>query len=89
VFNIGSGIGHAVSEMVEIVQKVAGTAKPVREDGQRVRPAASEVGALVCSYEKSQLAFGYEPKVGLEEGLAHLRDYLAANWRADAVAYRI
>jgi NAD dependent epimerase/dehydratase len=89
VFNVGSGVGRSVGQMLELVQKAVGTEKPIRREPGRVRPAASEVGALVCDYDKAQRAFGYEPKVEFEDGLARLRDYLAGSWRADPAAYRI
>lgn len=89
VFNVGSGVGRSVGQMLELVQKAVGTGKPIRREPGRVRPAASEVGALVCNYDKAHRAFGYEPKVEFEDGLARLRDHLAGNWRADPAAYRI
>jgi NAD dependent epimerase/dehydratase len=89
VFNVGSGVGRSVAEMLDAVQRVAGSSKPVRQEAERVRPAASEVGALICSYEKARAAFGYEPKTEFEDGLARVRDYLAGAWRADPAAYRI
>ena len=89
VFNVGSGIGRSVGDMLERVQSAAGTSKPVVQVAERVRPPASEVFALVCNYEKAQQAFGYEPTVEFDEGLVRLRDYLAGTWRADPAAYRI
>ncbi|HSS50305.1 MAG TPA: GDP-mannose 4,6-dehydratase [Thermoanaerobaculia bacterium] len=69
VYNVGSGVGHTIGEILEQVQKVAGTGKPVRQEEERVRPAKSEVGRLVCDYSRAAAAFGYAPSVTLAEGL--------------------
>lgn len=90
VYNVGSGIGHSVGEILELVQKVAGTSKPVRQAEERVRPAASEVERLVCDFSKAAAAFGYAPAFGLEEGLRAVRDHLLAHPpAADPGRYRV
>ena len=76
LFNIGSGIGRTIAEMLDAVQRVVGVDKLVQQDEARVRPEKSEVKALICDFRKAQATFGYEPRVDFEEGLAKLRDYL-------------
>jgi nucleoside-diphosphate-sugar epimerase len=76
LFNIGSGVGRTIGEMLENVQRVAGVQKPVDHDNDRVRPVKSEVNALVCDYRKAKAVFGYEPHVSFEAGLTKLRNYL-------------
>jgi len=90
VYNVGSGVGHTIGEILEAVQRVAGTAKPVRQTAERSRPAASEVERLLCDYSKAAAAFGYRPSVSLEQGLSAVRDYvLTAPPELDATVYRV
>lgn len=79
VFNVGSGKGHTIGEILELVQTVAGVDKPVRRQEERVRPAKSEVGRLICDYSRAAAAFQYAPSVSLVQALERVRDYLLAN----------
>lgn len=90
VYNVGSGQGHTVGEILSLVQQVAGVDKPVRQEQERVRPAKSEVGKLICDYSRAAAAFGYAPSTPLAQGLERVRDYLLANPPAqDANLYRV
>jgi len=90
LFNIGSGVGRTVADMLAAIQSVAGVNKPVVQVEARFRPEKSEVMALVCDYQKAKDAFGYEPRVEFEEGLARLRDYVVAQpASADPGAYYV
>ena len=76
LFNVGSGIGRTIGDMLNAVQRVVGVDKPVELDKARLRPERSEVTALICDYRKATAAFGYKPRVDFEDGLMMLRDYL-------------
>jgi NAD dependent epimerase/dehydratase len=90
VFNIGSGRGRTVGEMLDAVQRVVGSELPVVQEPTRVRPAKSEVRALICDFKKAASAFAYEPTVDFEDGLARLRDHLLAEGSpVDINAYRV
>jgi NAD dependent epimerase/dehydratase len=90
VFNIGSGRGRTVGEMLDVVQRVAGAELRVVEAPVRVRPEKSEVQALICDFKKATDAFGYEPSVAFETGVERLRDYLLADGPpVDSNSYRI
>src|SRR6185312_8803834 len=89
VYNVGSGVGLSIGEILEQVQKVAGTAKPVRQEEERVRPAKSEVGRLICDYSRAAAAFGYAPSVTLAEGLGKVRDFLREHPPSDTGIYRV
>jgi nucleoside-diphosphate-sugar epimerase len=89
-FNIGSGVGRSVAEMLDAVQEAAGVSKPVVQDDARIRPANSEVAALVCDFGKAADALGYAPRVSFADGLAHLREYVAGiGAPRDPSAYRV
>jgi nucleoside-diphosphate-sugar epimerase len=90
VYNVGSGEGYMIGEILEQVRRVAGTDKPVRREEERVRPAKSEVGRLVCDYSRAAAAFGYAPSVSLAQGLEQVRDFLLAHPPADdSTVYRV
>lgn len=90
VYNVGSGQGHTIGEILEMVQQVAGSRKPVRQAEERVRPPKSEVGRLVCDYSRAAAAFGYAPATPFRQALEHVRDYLLANPPAhDPNLYRV
>jgi NAD dependent epimerase/dehydratase len=76
VYNVGSGHGHSIGEILRVVSDVAGVTKPVRQAAERVRPAPSEVERLICDYSKAAAAFAYAPTVSLRSGLEQVRDYL-------------
>jgi NAD dependent epimerase/dehydratase len=90
LFNIGSGKGRTVADMLDAIQRVVGVEKPVVQDEARMRPEMSEVMALICDYGKAKAVFGYEPRVDFEEGLVRLRDYLVGSKTvADVAAYHV
>lgn len=88
-FNLGSGVGRTIGEMLDVVQQVAGSDKPVRVAEERQRPAKSEVVALVCDYAKAAQRLGYAPTIGFETGLERLRDHLLEHPPADVAPYRV
>lgn len=87
-FNLGSGVGRTVGDMLGLVQRAAGTDKPVRLAAERQRPDKSEVVALICDYSKAAKRLGYAPTVGFEVGLERLRDHLVAHPPSDVTPYR-
>jgi nucleoside-diphosphate-sugar epimerase len=89
VFNIGSGVGRTVAEMIEVIQGVVNVDKPVRTMDERVRPDRSEVTALICDITKATGRLGYKPEVPFEVGIAAVRDYLVAHRPPDPSTYHI
>ncbi|HEV8630434.1 MAG TPA: GDP-mannose 4,6-dehydratase [Thermoanaerobaculia bacterium] len=90
VFNVGSGVGRSIGDILELVQEVAGTRKPVRVADERVRPEGSEVERLVCDYSAAAAAFGYAPRHDFRQSLERVRDHLLASATApDVAVYRV
>jgi len=90
VFNVGSGRGRSVAEMVEATLRIVGVDKPVVQEGGRMRPEKSEVTALICDFRKAHAAFGYEPQVGFDEGLERVCDHVRSEWPdQDPSAYAV
>lgn len=66
VVNAGSGTSHSVSEIIDLVQQIAGTSYPV-VDECRVRPA--EIDDVRADITLAGEVFGWEPRISLRDGL--------------------
>jgi UDP-glucose 4-epimerase len=70
VFNIGSGVGHSVDDVVTLIEHVWGN--PV----ERINEAPANAGFLsdwcVLDIEKARRELGWEPKTSLEEGIQRM-----------------
>lgn len=76
VVSVGTGRGVTIGEIVDMVQKVAGTSKKVIAENQRIRPEKSEVMKLICDYSKAESLFGWKPEFSLEDGLSNVIDFM-------------
>ena len=79
VFNIGSGNGVSISDVVRLALKVVGRRVPVRRDMSRIRPRLSEVRALIADTAAARRLTGWHPRISLEEGLHKTAQFLKAN----------
>jgi UDP-glucose 4-epimerase len=81
-YNAGSGKAVSVAEMIDRVVGLAGCAKPIEHDPDRMRPGDSEVRALLADNRRLAAAVGWQPGVDLCDGLARTiawwRDRLAS-----------
>jgi len=68
-YNAGSGRAVSIGEMVETVRRLVGANKPVVEEQARLRPAKSEVRALLADSARFEAATGWRAETGLEDGL--------------------
>lgn len=66
-FNAGSGVGHAIREVVEEVGRALGKPLTVREDPALFRPG--ELKTLVVDASKARQRLGWAPRVDLREGV--------------------
>lgn len=66
VYNIGSGASTSVEELVGLIQRVCGTALPVRTAG---RPRENEIADTVADIAKARRELNWMPATSLEEGL--------------------
>ena len=80
LFNLGSGRSTSIGELAQAIIGRLGGGREIVSDDERVRPDASEVMELLCNSGKAKKILGWEPRVGLEEGLdrtiAYIRDHL-------------
>lgn len=76
VYNVGSGKTIAMSEMLDMLLKMANVKVEVRVDPERLRP--SDVPILLADPTKFQALTGWTPVIPFETTLRDLLDY----WRA-------
>ena len=67
VFNVGTGVGTSVRELVETLGAVMGQRLRIEQDPARVRPI--ERMHLVADVERARRELGWSPRIGLREGL--------------------
>ena len=69
VINIGTGVEVSIKDVAEkIIGLINPDAKIVTED-RRKRPEKSEVERLICDYKLMTALTGWDPEIGLGEGL--------------------
>jgi nucleoside-diphosphate-sugar epimerase len=76
VVNIGTGVEHSMRDVVNAIQKQAGTAIPVVPDPERMRPPDSEVFRLLADNARLLSLTGFTPQTTLEEGLKRTMHWL-------------
>lgn len=69
VFNIGSGQEISIGALLCLLGELMGVHVTGATDAIRLRPEGSEVLRLCCDSRKLRAACGFEPKVGIREGL--------------------
>ena len=69
VFNIGSGISYSVGEVIDMVQRILGSNKPVECKNQTRR---NELNNVVADITHAKEVLGWEPVHTLEQGLAEM-----------------
>lgn len=77
-FNIGSGAGHSVREVLEVLQRTLGRSGKVCF--QQHRECDVDRTYLDIGHARSEL--GWEPEYSLESGCADYCNLLMASWRA-------
>lgn len=69
VFNVGSGRSWSVGEVVERIQRIAGTCKPVVDRAQK-RP--NEIPDTIADIRRIRAWCGWHPTVSLDQGIEEL-----------------
>ncbi len=68
-YNAGTGKAVSVGEMIDLVAEITGCDKPIHQETERLRPANSEVMALLADATRLTEEAGWRPTVDLREGL--------------------
>jgi GDP-4-dehydro-6-deoxy-D-mannose reductase len=76
VYNVCTGRGRRIRDLLDVLVKLAGVRVDVRVDEKRLRP--SDIPVLVGDPERLRRATGWEPRLPLERTLHDLLD----DWRA-------
>jgi NAD dependent epimerase/dehydratase len=76
---LGTGESVSVGDIVELVGELVGRPLQVEADENRVRPPLSEVQSLLSDPARARELCGWEPTVGLREGLAETIAWYEAN----------
>ena len=79
VFNVGTGHGVTISELVGVILRIIGVDKPIVADSKRFRPLKSEVTVLVCNNTKAREILEWKPQYTLEQGLQYTIEYIRNN----------
>jgi NAD dependent epimerase/dehydratase len=77
--HFGRGKAVTIGELAQRCLEVVGSKAKIVISGDRVRPAKSEVGLLLCNPAKAKNLLSWEPKVSLDQGLAQTAEYLQRN----------
>lgn len=70
VLNVGTGVAHSVSDIVESLRRILG--RPIEVVQERSRMRATERGLLVADIEKIRRATGWTPRIALADTLEDL-----------------
>lgn len=79
VVNIGTGTGVNVQALVSKIGELLEQPIEILPDKNRWRPAESEVELLICDPTKANTTLGWEPRVGMEEGLKRTVEYVQSH----------
>ena len=79
VFNIGTGYGVSISELVKTILRIMDIDKHITADGERFRPEKSEVTVLVCDNTKAREILEWSSQYTLEQGLQYTIEYIRNN----------
>jgi NAD dependent epimerase/dehydratase len=74
--NLGTGSCISVGDLARRCMALTGKTVPIVTDPARVRPADSEVMALVSDNSLARSLCGWQPRVSLDEGLRRLADFV-------------
>ena len=69
----------SIGQLVELISKLAGRQVPVETDQKRKRPPQSEINRLVADAALARATIGWEPRVGLEDGLRRTIEFIRTN----------
>ncbi len=85
--NLGTGRTYSVGWFAKRILDLMEVDKPIVQDGERLRPASSEVMKLVSDNTRARNTMGWSPTVPLDDGLRRTIDFVrshASLYRTDA-----
>jgi dTDP-glucose 4,6-dehydratase len=88
--NLGSGREISIGDLAALIAGLFGKHITIESEGERLRPAGSEVDRLLAENKLARDLLGWEPKISLEEGLKLTISWISDNlelYRNQAYAY--
>jgi len=82
-YNVGSGVGHSVSEIIECVAKCIG--HPIETIHREAPKSFVQCSVLDTSRMRSE--FNWRPEISLEEGISRTVKYVARQLRKQAATH--
>lgn len=76
-YNSGTGVASTIGDVVARIRTITGSNKPVVADAARMRPAQSEVRALLADPSRFAAATGWRAATSLDDGLGRTIEW----WR--------
>lgn len=67
--NVGSNESISIRDLAALAMEIVDRAVPIVTEHTRVRPAKSEVGLLICGWDRAKQLMGWSPRVDFKEGL--------------------
>lgn len=80
VFNIGSGVSCSVEEVIALIQRIAGTHKPVECKNEARK---NELNDVVADISHAKEILGWQPRHTLEQGLTEMINGIRDKIRED------
>ena len=87
--NLGVGQEISVGDLAELCIEITGSDAVVVTDEARLRPEGSEVDRLLSDNSRAKEWTGWEPVVGLREGLTRTSDWIREHVSADSARYQV
>ncbi|MFD7582107.1 SDR family NAD(P)-dependent oxidoreductase [Kitasatospora sp. NPDC059817] len=75
--NLGTGSEVSIGDLAKALIVASGRDADIVVDPTRLRPGGSEVERLLSDNRKARDLAGWQPQVGLDEGLRHTSDWVA------------
>lgn len=76
--NIGSGVEISIGELASLLKELTQSNVEIVSDGQRTRPAGSEVERLLCDCTKLFEMTGYRSETSIREGLGRTVEWFSS-----------
>ena len=75
VVNLGFGNEVSVEQLMKLISRKIGKKLVIKREKERIRPKKSEVERLICDSTKAKRLFGWNPKIGIDEGIGKTIDW--------------
>lgn len=78
-FNFGSNREISIGDLAKLIGKLVGREISIQCEDLRIRPKQSEVNRLIADSSLAKNVLGWEPRIGLEQGLVHTIEWMREN----------